>query len=305
LFVCMFVCMYVCMYVCMHAIQDMGVGCIVEKCPGSDDEGEGGLPDPAPHAGAGGVDWESGILPKKKRQKRAAPRDPEKVTEAIMDATAEAIFGEISAADLLGPDWQHAVDEAEKELSDRDCESEASEDARCLDEESEAEDQKAEGLAAPAAPSASASSSTRSSTGAASSSTCAPSSSSTRGPAPPEQLHALSPATCLDGWTAADSRATIFSTLPGFSLSPGWVVLQTDSEPHRQLGKIRTISGRSFKCDCKVHPGCKFHLNISNKWEAAEACVIRWAIVGSAMATAQAHEEAGKQAAIRFKASLQ
>eukprot|EP00972_Heterocapsa_arctica_P021865 3217165-Heterocapsa_arctica.AAC.1 len=83
----------------------MGVGSIVEKCPHSDDEGEGGLPDPAPLAG---VDWESGILPKKKRRKGAAPRDPEEVAEAIMDDTAEAVFGEISAADLLGHDWQSA-----------------------------------------------------------------------------------------------------------------------------------------------------------------------------------------------------
>ena len=108
---------------------------------------------------------------------------------------------------------------------------------------------------------------------------------------------------CIEVFAWSNSSEAIFSLLPSFTILPSWIVANTDVNPPQQLVKIRTMDGKYFCAGSNARPACKFHLSTASRFEAAEACVIRWAIAGSAM-NAIEHAAAGPRAAALFKASL-
>lgn len=220
------------------------------------------------------VDWGSGIArPKKflRPNRRVGAPNPEAVVDPIFDATMDAIIGEGTVLVILGPEWQAIADEVENELSDA---SAASEDLRMAGATSDSGGESPASLPEDSGPVAASSTSSR-----------------------------FTPEIVLDFVSVSDSRAEVFRAFPEFGITTGWMVSQTDCSPPKHLAKIRSIIGRSLKADCKLHPGCKMLLNVAGKFEAAEACIIRWVIAGTT-ATGQAHAAAAATATARFKESL-
>ena len=185
----------------------------------------------------------------------------------------ESVFGEL-AADLMGGEFCGVLEEAEKglnEASDDDgSAADISESDIDHDEVKKDEAKKDEGSEA--------------------SSSC------------------VSPENCVKLLRRVNSRAEVLRQMPSFSVSPSWVVVKHDVCPPIELAKIRTISGLSFRADCKLHKDCKIVVTIRGCFAAAEACVIRWAISGvsnsGALRSRAEHEAARVEASNLWKASF-
>ena len=215
------------------------------------------------------VEWDPGVLPKKKgQQSKHGKKAPAKEVGAIMDEVAEAVLGE-SFEEILGAGWKEAHDEIEAELSEDPSDGgnvDAGESSSSSD--ADATDAAAAAAAAPL---------------------LHPIPPPPMPPPPPEPVTA---ANVVERLAHVKSRAEILHILPAYQVSAGWIVVRTDVEPNRHLAKVRTMMGKCFRVDCKIHTDCKFYMTVKGKFEAVDAAVLRWCISGDALSAAQ-HREAG------------
>ena len=262
-----------------------------------------GPPGPPP-VGDDDVAWDKGVLPPPKKRakgggnsagvRRGSTQSSTRPAALLQEAeqeVARAVFGDF---DCL-PEGDPVLDmlrEAQAEVQDDDVPSGGEGD----EPGSSSEEEGATSAPDPPRPRADESAPDASSSGA----SHAPAQEDQQ---PAEAMPEVTPGTCIEALRDVHTRAGVFAVLPGFAVSPNWVIVQTTQDKPIELAKVRTIVGNSFRADCKRHPGCKFHLSVWGKFEWADAAVTKWAIAGSTM-TATEHTEAGIRAIKLFKAAV-
>ena len=83
---------------------------------------------------------------------------------------------------------------------------------------------------------------------------------------------------CIDTLSNVQNTDAVTAVLSEFDMDFMWVVWQRST--NRMLSKSRCIVGRSMRADCRVHSGCKIHMDIADNIHQLNVQIMLWSIAG-------------------------